>query len=303
MALRSCAFPWRDPLAQTQNPLTHRITMSHSLLHQIGKALLPAATALLLGIPSAQAASGLDAGSDLKLTKTVSNASPAIGERIDFTVTVHNYGEATNLAKVRDIFNDGADCAEVIGQPQFSHGNWTGTPEQGFLWTGTMDAGQTLTVTQAARVTCNTAFSNKATIITSGSNPDTNPTEHSAEVWVTPVPSTDIEVVKTVSHADPVVGQRIEFDFTVTNHGPAVHGIVIRDVMADPNGCFDRINRPVVSRGYAQVGDYKTVTWVLDLGAGESATYSQFGWVACNTTFTNTASAPTGTPQSLFPPP
>ena len=294
MALRSCAFPWRDPLAQTQNPLTHRITMSHSLLHQIGKALLPAATALLLGIPSAQAASGLDAGSDLKLTKTVSNASPAIGERIDFTVTVHNYGEATNLAKVRDIFNDGADCAEVIGQPQFSHGNWTGTPEQGFLWTGTMDAGQTLTVTQAARVTCNTAFSNKATIITSGSNPDTNPTEHSAEVWVTPVPSTDIEVVKTVSHADPVVGQRIEFDFTVTNHGPAVHGIVIRDVMADPNGCFDRINRPVVSRGYAQVGDYKTVTWVLDLGAGESATYSQFGWVACNTTFTNTATVESG---------
>lgn len=272
--------------------------MSTSLLQRLGRILLPAATALLVGLPTAQAAT--DGGADLKLTKTVSNAAPAIGQRIDFTVTVHNSGEASNLIKVRDVFNDGADCAEVIGQPQFSHGNWTGTPEQGFLWTGTLEAGQTLTVTQGVRITCETAFSNKAWILTSGSNPDNDTVGHEAEVWVDPVPSTDIEVLKTVSHADPVVGQRIEFAFTVTNHGPASHGIVIRDVMADPNGCFDRINRPEVSHGYAQIGDFKTVTWVLDLGAGETATYRQFGWVACETTFTNTATVESGGTLSDF---
>ena len=90
------------------------------------------------------------------------------------------------------------------------------------------------------------------------------------------------------------MGQRIEFGLTVTNQGPAVTGVVIRDVLSDPNGCFDRINQPEVSRGYAQVGDFKTTNWILDLGAGESATFRQFGWVACATTFTNEASVASG---------
>jgi uncharacterized repeat protein (TIGR01451 family) len=274
--------------------------MSTTLLRRVIKTLAPVAAAVVLAAPAvASAASGLAAesafaASDLTLTKSVTDTTPALGERITFTVTVHNSGGATNLAKVRDLFNDGADCAEVIGQPQFSHGTWVGTPEEGYLWTGTLEAGQTMTATQAVRITCATAFSNKAWVLTSGSNPDPNPINHEAEVWVSPIPSTDLAIEKTVSHADPVVGQRLEFGLTVTNNGPAVWGVVIRDVLADPSGCFDRINQPEVSRGYARVGDFKTTTWILDLGAGESATFSQFGWAACGATFTNTATIESG---------
>ncbi|MBO6574171.1 MAG: DUF11 domain-containing protein [Rhodothermales bacterium] len=269
--------------------------MRTPFLKTLRSGLASLAAAALLAAPATAATAGADnAGADLSITKTVSNASPAIGERIEFTVTLTNSGEASNLVKVLDQFNDGAGCVETIGQPQFSHGNWIGTPDEGFRWTGTMAAGQTMTATQAARVTCVTQFSNKASVISSGSNPDSDTVGHEAEVWVWPVPSTDVEVVKTVSHTDPVVGQRMSFHLTVTNHGPAVQGIVIRDVLADPSGCFQRINQPEVSRGYAQVGDFKTTTWVLDLGAGESATFRQFGWVACATTFTNEATVESG---------
>ena len=267
--------------------------MYSPLLRALRRSITALATSALLVAP-ALGASSASANSDLKLTKTVSDATPAVGQRIDFTVTVTNSGALSNLVKVTDQFNDGANCLEVLGQPQFSHGNWVGTPDQGFRWTGTMASGQTLTVTQAAKVMCATPFSNKAWIASSGSAPDLNNTGHQAEVWVNPVPSTDIEVVKTATHSEPVVGQRMAFEMTVTNHGPAVQGVVIRDVLADPNGCFDRINRPEVSRGYAQVGDFRTTTWVLNLGAGESATFRQFGWVACATTFTNEATVESG---------
>lgn len=120
--------------------------------------------------------------SDLRVTKTVSNATPTEGSNIVFTVTASNLGASNNSnVTVNDLLPS--------GYTYVSHTASTGTYVPGTgVWTiGNLNdqANATLTITAIVNATGN--FTNTATISTTSGIADPNTTNNTASVSTTPV--------------------------------------------------------------------------------------------------------------------
>lgn len=120
--------------------------------------------------------------SDLRVTKTVSNATPTEGSNIVFTVTASNLGASNNTnVTVNDLLPS--------GYTYFSHTASTGTYVPGTgVWTiGNLNdqANATLTITAIVNATGN--YNNTATISTTSGIADPNTTNNTASVSTTPV--------------------------------------------------------------------------------------------------------------------
>lgn len=120
--------------------------------------------------------------SDLRVTKTVSNATPTEGSNIVFTVTASNLGASNNSnVTVNDLLPS--------GYTYVSHNASTGTYVPGTgVWTiGNLNdqANATLTITAIVNATGN--YNNTATISTTSGIADPNTTNNTASVSTTPV--------------------------------------------------------------------------------------------------------------------
>ncbi len=149
---------------------------------------------------------------DLMVTKTVSNATPNVGDTITFTVTVKNNGpnSATNV-RVNDLLPAGL----VYISNTASQGNYfSGTG----VWTvGNVNNGAQATLTLTAQVASPTAQTNTATA--TADQVDPNLGNNRATATETPQQA-DLAVTKTVSDSSPNVGSTTTFTITVTNNGP-----------------------------------------------------------------------------------
>jgi uncharacterized repeat protein (TIGR01451 family) len=165
------------------------------------------------------------AQADLALTKTVSDATPNVGDQITFTITLTNAGPvAAAGVTVTDLLPVGFTF--VSATP--SQGTYTaGTG----LWNvGTVTAGAAQTLTITATVVSPSVLSNTATISAS-SQVDPVPANNSATVSVTPEQA-NLALTKTVSAATPNVGDQITFTITLTNAGPnTATGVQVTDVL------------------------------------------------------------------------
>ncbi len=112
---------------------------------------------------------------DLSLTKAVSNAAPAVGDNIDFTIKVNNangFSTATNV-EVNDVLPAGLTFVSSSA----THGSFSGN-----TWTiGTINAGQTVTLTITATVATGGLKTNYAEVSAAGqidldSTPNNNST-------------------------------------------------------------------------------------------------------------------------------
>ncbi len=149
---------------------------------------------------------------DLAVTKTVSNATPNVGDTISFTVTVKNNGpnSATDV-QVNDLLPTGL----VYIANTVSQGNYFSTTG---IWTvGNVNNGAQATLTLTAQVVSPTAQTNTATATADQFDPNTG--NNTASATETPQQA-DLAITKSVSDSSPNVGSNVTFTITVTNNGP-----------------------------------------------------------------------------------
>jgi uncharacterized repeat protein (TIGR01451 family) len=150
---------------------------------------------------------------DLALAKTVSNATPNVGDTVTFTVTLTNngYNWATNV-QVTDRLPAG--LAFVSATPsQGTYDNISG------VWAvGTVTTTMQLTLQISARVFSSQPQTNTATV-SAADQFDPNPANNSASATETPQQA-DLVLAKSVSDPTPNVGATISFVVTLTNKGP-----------------------------------------------------------------------------------
>src|SRR5262249_46227746 len=150
---------------------------------------------------------------DLRLSKTVSDATPNVGDTVTFTVTLTDLGpDAASNVTVQDLLPAGLSLLS------FSPSRGSYTAATGVWNVGTIDPSAAQTLTFTARVVSPAAQTNTATISHSDQFDPVTP-NNSASATETPQRA-DLAVTKTVSDTTPNVGDAVTFIVTVTNTGP-----------------------------------------------------------------------------------
>ena len=181
---------------------------------------------------------------DVSLTKTVSDATPNVGDSVTFTVTVANAGPGCG-----DERRGAATCC----RPGFSYdaGAIAGGDRQDdsaaptLAWTiATLASGTSVNLTFTATVQAPTGAANEylnvAEVTASDQfDPDSTPNNDDGdqseddEDNASVVPEqADVSLTKFVSDATPNVGDSVTFTVTVANAGPdAATNVAISDVL------------------------------------------------------------------------
>ena len=162
---------------------------------------------------------------DLAITKTVSDATPNVGDQITFTVTLSNQGpDAATGVQVTDLLPAGLSFVSA-NPSQGSYDNGTG------LWdVGTVSSGGSQTLSVTATVVSPAAQTNTGTI-SAADQFDPNTANNTGSATETPQRA-DLSVTKTVSDATPNVGDQITFTVTLSNEGPdAATGVQVSDLL------------------------------------------------------------------------
>jgi uncharacterized repeat protein (TIGR01451 family)/fimbrial isopeptide formation D2 family protein len=156
---------------------------------------------------------------DLVVTKTVSNATPNVGDTITYLITVTNNGpDAATGVRMTDTFPT-AGLEFVDADP--SQGSYT---EGTGLWNvGLLASGDSATLEIRAEVlpppTPGVPPPTQTNVaVVTGNEPDPDPDNNRAEVDETPQYA-DLAVTKTVDVARPNVGANVVFTITVQNLG------------------------------------------------------------------------------------
>jgi LPXTG-site transpeptidase (sortase) family protein len=188
---------------------------------------------------------------DIAITKTVSNAAPALGSNVTFTITATNNGpsDATGVV-VTDLLPAGltyVSSAASVG---------TYDPVTGVWNLGALANVSTATLSLVATVSLTTTTTNTATK-TGEVQPDPVAGNNSASAAVTGV-SADIRVTKTINQTTPTVGQNVTYTLVAHNLGPsAAPGVQFHDAL--PAG--------VTYVSYtATQGTYNPATGIWDVG-------------------------------------
>ena len=180
--------------------------------------------------------------------KTVDNENPNFGDNLTYSVTVKNEGNgnATDVIIV-DTLGKGLEYVSSTG----NYDNKTNT----ITWKVNLASGETKTFTVVAKIVGYTDVTNKVTV-----------GNKTAAVTVN-IP--EIIPAKDVNNTTPNFGDKVEYTVTVNNNANKdAKQVVIVDTLgkglkfinASHNGKYDESTR--------------TITWIIDLDAGESAVFS-----------------------------
>jgi uncharacterized repeat protein (TIGR01451 family) len=197
------------------------------------------------------------APADLALSKTVSNATPNVGDTITFTVTLTNLGPsaATNVS-VLDVLPAGLGL--VLATP--SQGTYT--PGTGVWAVGTVTTSSPQTLQILAQVNAAVAQTNTASVAHSD-QPDPNAGNNSASVTETPQRA-DLLLSKTVDNSTPLVGNNVTFTLTLSDLGSGTAtNVTVTDVL--PSGLT------FVSSTTSQ-GSYNSLSGVWTVGTVTTTT-------------------------------
>ena len=180
--------------------------------------------------------------------KTVDNENPNFGDNLTYTVTVKNEGNGNaNDVIIVDNLGKGLEYVSSTG----NYDNKTNT----ITWKVDLASGETKTFTVVAKIVGYTDVTNEVTV-----------GNKTAAVTVD-IP--EIIPAKDVNNTTPNFGDKVEYTITVNNNANKdAKQVVIVDTLgkglkfinASHNGKYDESTR--------------TITWIIDLGAGESAVFS-----------------------------
>ena len=180
--------------------------------------------------------------------KTVDNENPNFGDDLTYTVTVKNEGNGNaNDVIIVDALGKGLEYVSSTG----NYDNKTNT----ITWKVDLASGETKTFTVVAKIVGYTDVTNEVTV-----------GNKTAAVTVN-IP--EIISAKDVNNTTPNFGDKVEYTITVNNNANKdAKQVVIVDTLgkglkfinASHNGKYDESTR--------------TITWIIDLDAGESAVFS-----------------------------
>ena len=150
---------------------------------------------------------------DLKLTETVSDAQPNLGDTIEITTTLVNNGpDAATNVNLQSLLP--APLVLVSATP--SQGNYDAATG---LWSvGSVGVSGTATLVLSARVGNPTPASVTATVLASDQY-DTVPANNSSTVGES-IQVANLILTETVSNPKPVVGETVNYTVSVSNRGP-----------------------------------------------------------------------------------
>ncbi|MBK9335051.1 MAG: DUF11 domain-containing protein [Lewinellaceae bacterium] len=200
---------------------------------------------------------------DLSLVKTVSNATPNVGDVVTFTLSLSNAGPnaATGVAVADYVPNGYGSISGISNGGSFSMGtiSWSGlsVPVGANTLTLTFQAtvlapGGGVSYVNTAEVTDSDQYDPNSTPNNLVNNTPAENDEDSESV--TPQQS-DLSVVKTASNNTANVGSVVTFTINLSNAGPnAATGVAVQDYV--PNGYGSITN---ISNGGSAMGN--TITW------------------------------------------
>ncbi len=164
--------------------------------------------------------------SNLSVTKTTSNATPAAGSTITYTITANNIGPDTEpSAVVNDLLPPGLTYVSS------TTANGSYDPSTGIWTIGSMPVNTPITLSITVRVDNVGNIVNTATI--KGNNVDPITTNNSATVAINPTkPNGDLSVVKTSNTTNTTIGTGFTYTITATNNSAVgVSGITVNDIL------------------------------------------------------------------------
>ncbi len=216
---------------------------------------------------------------DLKVSKTVDNATPNAGNNTIFTITAENLGpaDATGII-VTDVLPNGYSFVSSdpsVGTYNYATGKWK---------IGNLNSGVSASLDITAKVLASGTYNNTATIAGAGTDPV--PANNTSTVVVNPViPSADLSISKTINNNNPGIGDNVIFTITVNNIGMnATTGVSVTDEL--PSG-FSYVSSS------ASVGSYNAGTgkWQIgNLAVSGSATLTITAQRLATGNYSNTAS-------------
>ena len=225
----------------------------------------------------------VEPGSDMAITKTVSDTTPNVGQSVTFTLTVTNNGLDDNTGVVvNDLLPAGLQFLSA-STGQGSYDNNTG------IWTiGNMSLGSSVVLTIVVNVTQSGNITNMANV--TGDHEDLDPTNNQAIAILNGEPAADLAINKTVNDNTPNNGDIITFTITVFNAGPndAVN-VLVSDLL--PAGLNFVSANP-------SVGTYNSTTGVWTVGnllQGANAIITIVANVTQSGSFTNVANTTSDT--------
>lgn len=196
---------------------------------------------------SATASGSPGAAADVSITKSADPVSPVPGEDVSWTLGVRNAGPSQArqvvvtdavpdaVGDVRAVASDGSTCTvSATGAVRCALGSIEpGADPVTVTVTGRLEAGFTGELANTAYVTTTT--------------PDPDSSDNDATATGTASPRADVSLVKRISPAAPVPGQRVRFALTVDNSGPSVaREVVVTDELP---ATLDRATATVASGG------------------------------------------------------
>jgi uncharacterized repeat protein (TIGR01451 family) len=231
---------------------------------------------------------------DLSLLKSVSNATPDVGNNVTFTITLTNGGpDAATGVSVTDQLPAGLSFQSASP----SQGSYT--PASGLWVLGTVNLSASATLQITATVTTNAPVTNTATI-TASDVFDPVAGNNTAGVTVTPK-NADLSITKTDSPDPVAVGNDITYTVTVTNAGPAAATSAVLSDTVPANTTFQSISPPAgwtcgTTPAVGGTGAISCTNPGFAVGSGAFTLVVRVGSaVADNTTISNTASISSNT--------
>ena len=217
---------------------------------------------------------------NIAVTKQVDNPSPPVNGTVVFTVVATNQGPSNATAVVvTDLLPSGYHL--VSSQPgTLSAYN----PITGEWAIPSLEKGNSTTLRLTATVNAQGSYSNTASVSHSD-QPDLDAGDNTSTVTTAPI-SADLNVLKQVDKAEPLVGDTVSFQVIVTNRGPsAATGVVIKDLL--PSGFTYLSAAPTAGTQFNQTNGLWTVG---SLPNGSSATLRVNATVNPSGIFSNSAS-------------
>jgi uncharacterized repeat protein (TIGR01451 family) len=190
------------------------------------------------------------ATADLRLTKSVDQPTPNVGDTITYTLTVTNAGPdgATGVV-LNDLLPAGVSFVSATSS-QGVYNSGSG------VWTiGAIANAASATLAIQAQVTATAAVNNTAIILQLDQR-DPTPSD-SASALITPQQA-DLSVAKSINNPNPTPGTPVVFTITVTNAGPGTAANVIATDALPPGLTF--------TSATASVGSYDSATGAWNIG-------------------------------------